>query len=235
MPTSRRVALLVAPEVTEPAEFVQPRKAAEAAGATVVSDEPGEVEAVNNDPEPGDTSTVDVSFSQTSPDEYDAPIACPEGPSGRTSCAAAGTRWPLSRCSSSSLGRLASPGVGCFPPTGRWGPISAAPAATGWTRRWSRAARHEPRPRGPLRQDRRGVRCGTAPRAVQARRPRGRPRAGQMTGPPERSRRATTPQPPPRSAVRPPATPSPGVGTDPPARGVDVGHLRPEREERREA
>ena len=72
----RKVALLIAPSGTEQAEFVQPRKAVEDAGATVevISDQTGEVQTVNNDLEPGDTFTVEKAFSEVSPDDYDAVI-----------------------------------------------------------------------------------------------------------------------------------------------------------------
>lgn len=72
----RRVALLLAPAGTEQVEFTEPRKAVEEAGASVdvVGVETGEVQTMNNDVEPGDTFTVEKSFSEVSPDDYDAVI-----------------------------------------------------------------------------------------------------------------------------------------------------------------
>ncbi len=72
----RKVALLLAPEGTEQVEFVQPRKAVEDAGATVevVGIETGEAQTRNSDLEPGDTFTIDKSFSEVSADDYDALI-----------------------------------------------------------------------------------------------------------------------------------------------------------------
>jgi protease I len=57
-------------------EFVQPKEAVEAEGATVevVGIETGEAQAMNNDTEMGDTFTVDRAVTDTSPDEYDALI-----------------------------------------------------------------------------------------------------------------------------------------------------------------
>jgi protease I len=72
----KKVAILIAPEGTEQAEFVQPRRAVEDAGASVdvISDQTGDVQAVNNDLEPGDTFTVEKAFSEVSPDDYYAVI-----------------------------------------------------------------------------------------------------------------------------------------------------------------
>lgn len=54
-----KVALLIAPEGTEQAEFEKPKQAVEAAGGTieVISVETGRVQAVNHDLEPGDHFT----------------------------------------------------------------------------------------------------------------------------------------------------------------------------------
>lgn len=72
----RKVALLIAPKGTEQVEFTEPKKAVEAAGATVhvISAQTGSVQAVNGDLEPGDTFTVDKSFSEVSANDYDALI-----------------------------------------------------------------------------------------------------------------------------------------------------------------
>ena len=58
------------------AELVQPRDAVIEAGATVtvVSLEPGEIQAVNGEIHPADTFTVDVTVADTSADDYDALI-----------------------------------------------------------------------------------------------------------------------------------------------------------------
>ena len=74
--SGRKIAILLAPAGTEQAEFTEPRKAVEAAGADVevVGTETGPVQAVNNDLEPGETFTVDKAFRQVSADDYDAVI-----------------------------------------------------------------------------------------------------------------------------------------------------------------
>lgn len=71
----RRVAILAAKGV-EQVELVQPRDAVRAAGAevTLVSLEPGDIQAMNSDIEPADTFTVDKTVAETSADEYDALI-----------------------------------------------------------------------------------------------------------------------------------------------------------------
>ncbi len=72
----RTVALLIAPQGTEEPEFSEPKKAVEAAGATVhvVSTKTGEVKTVNNDLEAGGSYTADKTFSEVSADDYDALI-----------------------------------------------------------------------------------------------------------------------------------------------------------------
>lgn len=72
----RRVAILLAPAGTEQVEFTEPKKAVEEAGATVdvVGVEAGEVQTMNHDVEPGDTFTVEKTFSEVSADDYDALI-----------------------------------------------------------------------------------------------------------------------------------------------------------------
>jgi protease I len=74
--SGRKIAILLAPAGTEQVEFTEPRKAAEAAGATVevVGAETGSVQAVNHDLEPGDSFTVDKAFSDVSASDYDAVI-----------------------------------------------------------------------------------------------------------------------------------------------------------------
>ena len=79
----RKVALLIAPEGTEEAEFSEPKKALEAAGATVhvVSSQTGEVKTVNHDLEPGGSYTADQSFDDVSASDYDA-LVIPGGTVG---------------------------------------------------------------------------------------------------------------------------------------------------------
>lgn len=70
------VALLIAPRGTEEPEFTEPRAAVQNTGATVdvVSIEAGEAQTVNNDLDPGDSYSVDTTFSEAEPDDYDALI-----------------------------------------------------------------------------------------------------------------------------------------------------------------
>jgi protease I len=72
----RKVAILLAPAGTEQVEFTEPKKAVEEAGAQVdvVGIETGEVQTMNSDINPGDTFTVEKSFSEVSPEDYDALI-----------------------------------------------------------------------------------------------------------------------------------------------------------------
>ena len=72
----RKVAILIAPIGSEQVEFVQPKQAVEAEGATVevVGIQTGEAQAMNNDTEMGDTFTVDKAVTDVSPDQYDALI-----------------------------------------------------------------------------------------------------------------------------------------------------------------
>ena len=72
----RKVAILIAPIGSEQVEFVQPKEAVEAEGATVeaVGIEAGDAQAMNNDTEMGDTFTVDKAVTDVSADEYDALI-----------------------------------------------------------------------------------------------------------------------------------------------------------------
>ena len=79
----RKVAILIAPEGTEEPEFSEPKKAVEAAGATVhvISAQTGEVRTVNHDLEPGGTYTADKAFSEVSAGDYDA-LVIPGGTVG---------------------------------------------------------------------------------------------------------------------------------------------------------
>ncbi len=72
----RRVAILLAPVGTEQVEFTDPKKAVEDAGAQVdvVGIQTGEAQTMNSDVNPGETFTVEKTFSDVSPDDYDALI-----------------------------------------------------------------------------------------------------------------------------------------------------------------
>src|SRR5215210_7025470 len=72
----RKVAILLAPVGSEQVEFTEPKKAVEEAGAQVevIGIETGEAQTMNSDVNPGDTFTVEKSFSEVSPEDYDALI-----------------------------------------------------------------------------------------------------------------------------------------------------------------
>ena len=72
----RKVAILLAPAGTEQVEFTEPKKAVEDAGASVdvVGIETGDAQTMNSDVNPGETFTVEKTFSEVSPDDYDALI-----------------------------------------------------------------------------------------------------------------------------------------------------------------
>ena len=74
--SGRKVAILLAPEGTEQAEFTEPKKAVESAGAEVdvIGVEAGSAQTVNHDLEPGDAFTVDKTFGQVSAADYDGVI-----------------------------------------------------------------------------------------------------------------------------------------------------------------
>ena len=72
----RRVAILLAPVGTEQVEFTEPKKAVEDAGAQVdvVGIQTGDAQTMNSDVNPGEAFTVEKTFSDVSPDDYDALI-----------------------------------------------------------------------------------------------------------------------------------------------------------------
>ena len=72
----KKIAILLAPVGSEQAEFEQPKKAVEDAGATVdvVGIQTGDAQTMNSDVNPGDTFTVEKTFSEVSADEYDGLI-----------------------------------------------------------------------------------------------------------------------------------------------------------------
>ena len=79
----KRIAILLAPVGTEQAEFTEPKKAVEAEGATVdvVGIEAGEAQTMNSDVNPGETFTVEKTFSEVSAEEYDG-LVIPGGTVG---------------------------------------------------------------------------------------------------------------------------------------------------------
>ena len=72
----RRVAILLAPVGSEQVEFTEPKKAVEDAGGQVdvVGIQTGEAQTMNSDVNPGETFTVEKTFSDVSPDDYDGLI-----------------------------------------------------------------------------------------------------------------------------------------------------------------
>ena len=72
----KKIAILLAPVGTEQVEFEEPRKAIESEGATadVVGLQTGDAQTMNSDVNPGDTFTVEKTFSEVSADEYDGLI-----------------------------------------------------------------------------------------------------------------------------------------------------------------
>ena len=87
----KKIAILLAPVGSEQAEFVQPKKAVEDAGGTVdvVGLQTGDAQTMNSDVNPGETFTVEKTFSEVSADEYDG-SSCLAAPSARTTCVADG-------------------------------------------------------------------------------------------------------------------------------------------------
>ena len=67
----KKIAIILAPVGSEQAEFEQPKKAVEDAGATVdvVGLQTGDAQTMNSDVNPGDTFTVEKTFSEVSADE----------------------------------------------------------------------------------------------------------------------------------------------------------------------
>jgi protease I len=79
----KKIAILLAPVGSEQVEFVEPKKAVEDAGGTVdvVGLQTGDVQTMNSDVNPGDTFTVEKTFSEVSGDEYDG-LVVPGGTVG---------------------------------------------------------------------------------------------------------------------------------------------------------
>ena len=72
----RKVAILLAPVGTEQVEFTEPKKAVEDAGASVdvVGIQAGDAQTMNSDVNPGETFSVEKTFSEVSAEDYDALI-----------------------------------------------------------------------------------------------------------------------------------------------------------------
>jgi protease I len=72
----KKIAILLAPVGSEQVEFEEAKKAVEEAGATVdvVGLQTGDAQTMNSDVNPGDTFTVEKTFSEVSADEYDGLI-----------------------------------------------------------------------------------------------------------------------------------------------------------------
>jgi protease I len=72
----KKIAILLAPVGTEQVEFEESKRAVESEGATVdvVGLQTGDAQTMNSDVNPGDTFTVEKTFSEISADEYDGLI-----------------------------------------------------------------------------------------------------------------------------------------------------------------
>jgi protease I len=79
----KKIAILLAPVGSEQVEFEEPKKAVEDAGASVdvVGVQTGDAQTMNSDVNPGDTFTVEKTFSEISADEYDG-LVVPGGTVG---------------------------------------------------------------------------------------------------------------------------------------------------------
>jgi protease I len=79
----KKIAILLAPVGSEQVEFEEPKKAVEDAGGTVdvVGVQTGDAQTMNSDVNPGDTFTVEKTFSEVSADEYDG-LVVPGGTVG---------------------------------------------------------------------------------------------------------------------------------------------------------
>jgi protease I len=79
----KKIAILLAPVGTEQAEFVQSKKAVVDEGATVevIGLQTGDAQTMNSDVNPGETFTVEKTFSDVSADEYDG-LVVPGGTVG---------------------------------------------------------------------------------------------------------------------------------------------------------
>ena len=82
----KKIAILLAPVGTEQVEFEESKKAVEDVGGTVdvVGLQTGDAQTMNSDVNPGDTFTVEKTFSEVSADEYDG-LVVPGGTVGADS------------------------------------------------------------------------------------------------------------------------------------------------------
>jgi protease I len=82
----KKIAILLAPVGTEQVEFEESKKAVEDVGGTVdvVGLQTGDAQTMNSDVNPGDTFTVEKTFSKVSADEYDG-LVVPGGTVGADS------------------------------------------------------------------------------------------------------------------------------------------------------
>jgi protease I len=78
-----KIAILLAPVGSEEAEFTEPKKAVEEAGASVdvIGLQTGDAQTMNSDVNPGETYQVEKTFSQVSSDDYDG-LVVPGGTVG---------------------------------------------------------------------------------------------------------------------------------------------------------
>ena len=180
----RKVAILLAPAGSEQAEFTEPRKAVTEAGADVdvIGAQAGPARTVNNDLDPGETFTVDKTFDQASADDYDAVIV-PGGTVGADKLRgeAAAVRFVRGIVEAGKPAGVICHGAWTL--VGRGGTGTHAHLFPYPGHRHPQRGRHlggpgsggrpgsgdQPQPRGParvLRQDRRRVRRGPAPRPV---------------------------------------------------------------------
>jgi protease I len=79
----KKIAILLAPVGTEQAEFTEPKKAVEDAGGTVevIGIQTGDAQTMNSDVNPGETFTVEKTFTEVSANEYDG-LVIPGGTVG---------------------------------------------------------------------------------------------------------------------------------------------------------
>ena len=79
----KKIAILLAPVGTEQVEFEQPKEAVESEGATVdvIGLQTGDAQTMNSDVNPGETFTVEKTFSEVSAEDYDG-LVVPGGTVG---------------------------------------------------------------------------------------------------------------------------------------------------------
>jgi protease I len=79
----KKIAILLAPVGSEQVEFTEPKKAVEDEGAMVevIGLQTGDAQTMNSDVNPGETFTVEKTFSEVSADDYDG-LVVPGGTVG---------------------------------------------------------------------------------------------------------------------------------------------------------